>query len=121
VPIATAVGSAMRGWRQPNRATRTDLAGAVAELQFADLFRGSGTIAEEGSVRIDVQGPWTQGPGKNIQAQVGSTSIAGLLIANTLGTAAGAVNQNAVLGAARTALIASAGDGSFRQVTGTQP
>jgi hypothetical protein len=125
MPINVAVNGDIRGWPPSvTRRMRDELAEAVAELGFADLFRGPGTVAEVGNTRIDVQGPWTNGGqriGNNIQAQVGKMSIAALRIADTLGGAVGALNQNAVLQQAQAALNASVRDGQWRELTGTSP
>jgi hypothetical protein len=100
---------------------REALAEAVAQLEFAALFGGPGTIAEAEGVRIDIQGPWNAGPGLNIQAQTGRATISAIRIANTLGAAEGEENQDAVVEAVRAALIAAAQDGEWRDVTGTSP
>lgn len=122
VPVAVAVGGPFPNPANANKKILEQLADAVAELEFADLFRGPGTIAKAGSVRIDVQGPWSAGPGNNIQAQVENAgTIAAILIAHTLGEAQGAVNQNTVLEAARAAIIASGNDRNWRTLTGTEP
>jgi hypothetical protein len=125
MPINTVVSGAVSGWYQTNRNMRRELGEAVALIQFADLFRGAGTIAEEGATRVDVQGQWT-GPGRvrigaNIQAQVSGMSIAALRIADTLGAAVGAIDQANVVTAAQNALNASGVDGLWREVTGTSP
>lgn len=125
MPINTNVDGSVSGWLNPNKTMKSDLREAVALIDFGDLFRGPGTIAKYGNVRIDVQGQWS-GPGggrigANIQAQVNRMSIAAIRVADTLGQAAGAVNQNAVVQAVQNALIASAGDGDWRDITGTSP
>jgi hypothetical protein len=125
MPINTVANGNVSGWYQTNAKMQRELGEAVAQLQFADLFRGPGTIAEEGRTRVDVQGQWT-GPGRvrigaNIQAQVSGMSIAGLKIADSLGAAVGAIEQAAVLTAAQLALNASGADGIWREVTGTSP
>jgi hypothetical protein len=121
MPIATAVAGNIKGWPGTNGAIRAELAQATTQLQFADLFRGPGEIAHSGNVRIDVQGPWTAGPGNNIQAQIGGISIAALRIAFSLGAAAGPLAQGAVVQAAQEALNAGGRDGSWRNMTGTSP
>lgn len=99
-------------------------ADSVAKLDFAGLFRGPGTIVK-GAVRIDVQGPWTDGNhnriGNNIQAQYGGGTVAAIRIADTLGAAVGAVNQLAVVQQAQAALTASFQTSTWQNVTGTSP
>lgn len=103
------------------RQIRDDLDDAIDDLDFADLWRGPGTIAQAGVVRIDIQGPWTAGPGQNIQAQVGRNSIAAIRVGVTLAAAVGAANQAAVVTAVGNALRQSMGGGVWVEVTGTQP
>jgi hypothetical protein len=94
---------------------------ARAELKFEKLFRKPMTIASHGNVRIDVQGPWTPGKGRTIQAQLGKTgTIAAVRLADSLENTKGAVNQDAVVAAVGAALVASL-DGHWRSVTGTMP
>jgi hypothetical protein len=122
VPVAVAVGGPFPNPAKTNKKILEQLDDAVAELEFADLFRGPGTIAEAGIVRIDVQGPLKAGNGNNIQAQVGNAgTIAAILIAHSLGAAQGVVNQNTVLEAAQNAIIASGNDGNWCTLTGTEP
>lgn len=120
MPIEVAVTGEIRNFQAPNRRMRRELAEAVAQLTFAELFRGAGTIAEEGEVRIDIQGVWGAGPGQNIQAQIGRATIAAIRLANSLGAAEGEENEAAVVAAVGAALIAST-DGEWRDVTGEQP
>jgi hypothetical protein len=120
MPIAT-VAAGPANLIQTNAAMRAELAAAAALLQFAALFGAPGTIAVSGVVRIDIQGPWSAGPGRNIQAQVANSSIAAIRLADTLGAAVGAVNQAAVVAAAQAALLASENTGQWQNVTGTSP
>ncbi|MEJ2856257.1 MULTISPECIES: hypothetical protein [unclassified Saccharothrix] len=121
MPITIARGAQMRGWELPKRRLVDDMDSALAEVLYANLWRQGKTIAEYGKVRIDNQGPWTQGPGQNIQAQTGNDSIAGVLLANTLGNAGNPIDQGAVVDAVRRAMSQSVQDGYFYQVTGTVP
>jgi hypothetical protein len=123
VPTAVAVGDPFANPAKTNKTIREELADAVALVEFADLFRGQrSNIAEFGSVRIDVQGPWSAGDGNNIQAQLGKAgTIAAIRIAGSLGDAKGAINQQAVVGAAGNAILASCEDGMWRNLTGTEP
>ena len=102
------------------RRLRTNLAEAAQRLTFINLWR-VGTIAEEEEVRIDVQGVWRAGPGFNIQAQVGRATIAAIRLARTLEQAEGAENEAAVVAAVTAALITSAAEGEWHDVTGEQP
>lgn len=125
MPIDTVEGDQFSGTTPSGRMVK-DLKGAIALLQFADLFRGSGTITKFGKVRIDVQGPWSKPGGRgrlgaNIQAQVGNETIAAIRVADTLGGARGATYELAVVEAVQDALRDSAQDGNWRNITGTSP
>jgi hypothetical protein len=120
MPIEIAVAGPVNNAMPVNRRLRVALAEAAQQLEFAALFGGPGTIAEEEPVRIDVQGPWGAGPGLNIQAQVGNGTIAGIRLAESLGRTR-AEEQAVVVEAVRAALIASANDGLWRDLTGRQP
>ena len=98
---------------------RKELLAVLNELEFANLFRGSRTRATSGTIRIDIQGVWTAGPGSNIQAQTGTDSIAAIRMATSLGTAQTEDGQNEVVAAVSAALVSSAGDGHWYNVTGT--
>lgn len=122
MPIVTAGGGTIRNSTEPNRRMRDDLNDAVTLVDFTGLFRGPGTIAEYGKVRIDVQGQWS-GPGgrrigANIQAQVGGATIAAVRVADTLGTTRDPDEQAEVVRQVVAALVAST-DGTWREVTGT--
>ncbi|KAM9987067.1 hypothetical protein ACTFIY_011471 [Dictyostelium cf. discoideum] len=71
-----------------NKKNKKDLASAADQLQYANIFRnGAGTIANEGSVRIDMQGVFKQNGEKwhNLQAQLngvkGKSTIAHVQVA----------------------------------------
>ena len=122
MPIAVAVGELFANPAKTNKKILEQLADAAALLEFADLFRGLRTIARADTVRIDVQGPWTAGEGNNIQAQIGKVgTIAAILIAGSLGDAAGVINQNTVVEAAQNAILASGNDRRWRILTGMEP
>lgn len=120
MPIVTAPAGRAR-LSPTNGQLRRDLAAAIAQLTFDELWRDPQTIAESGSVRIDIQGPWSAGPGQNIQAQVGGSSIAAMRLANTLAAAVGAAHQGAVVAAVGNALTLSENSGFWQNVTGTSP
>lgn len=121
MPITIARGEKMRNRTAPNKRQIRDMDSALELAQYADLWRQRTTISQYGVVRIDNQGPWSAGPGQNIQAQMGNTSIAGVLLANTLGNAVNPIDQAAVVAAVRQAMDQSAQDGYFYEVTGTVP
>lgn len=120
MPIVTAPAG-VANLDEVNGRTRKDLADAMSELTFANLWRTPRTIAQSGSVRIDIQGPWSAGPGQNIQAQAGNGSVAAIRVASTLEAALGNANQAAVVAAVGSALTASMNSGFWQNVTGTSP
>ncbi|KAN0027606.1 hypothetical protein ACTFIU_010577 [Dictyostelium citrinum] len=78
ISYSLAVVVSQQGGNIPNAAAsnnrnKKDLQSAAEELQYADIFRnGAGTIANEGTVRIDMQGVFTQNGQKwhNLQGQL---------------------------------------------------
>jgi hypothetical protein len=121
MPINTVVpeNGAISGRTATNKAIRSQFAESISKLQFASLWRGPGTLVK-GPPRIDAQGPWTEGPGKNIQGQLGNNTFAAIRIANTLQDV-DVAGQATVLQAAQNALNASCADGNWREITGTVP
>lgn len=118
--ITTTRGAAMRNWTRPNKTMISEMNGALALVQYANIWRNK-KIAQYEDVRIDNQGPWSKGPGVNIQAQTDKASIAGVLLADSLGNAANPIDQAAVVNALQQAMRQSSGDGYFYEVTGTVP
>lgn len=102
-----------------------DLEEAVERLKYADLWRIKSGIAENGDVRIDVQGPWSEDGkriGFNIQAQVARVTIAAIRVSSTLEDGrATLAQQAAVLNAVRAAITAAFHDGNWRNVIGDLP
>ena len=119
MPMQTVVDGPISRWTGTSKELRNQFAESVAQLQFADLWRDPGNIVL-GPPRIDVQGPWTDGPGNNIQGQVGNQSCAALRIANSLADVM-AAHRVQVLQAAQAALNASCRDGQWRNLIGTIP
>ncbi|KAN0043457.1 hypothetical protein ACTA71_011116 [Dictyostelium dimigraforme] len=78
VSYSLAVVVAQQGGNIPNAVTsnnrnKKDLQAAAEELQYSSIFRnGAGTIANEGTVRIDMQGVFTQNGQRwhNLQGQI---------------------------------------------------
>ena len=105
-----------KGLSPSNKALRTSLREACAEIQFQDLWRGQGTIAKCDNVRVDVQDPWSEG-GWNIQAQVGNFSFAAIYLSDSL-EGAGLMAQQGVVNAVGQALANSATSQTWSSVTG---
>ncbi|KAN0034401.1 hypothetical protein ACTFIV_000910 [Dictyostelium citrinum] len=78
ISYSLAVVVSQQGGNIPNAApsnnrNKKDLQSAAEELQYSDIFRnGAGTIANEGTVRIDMQGIFSQNGQKwhNLQGQL---------------------------------------------------
>ncbi|KAM9961036.1 hypothetical protein ACTFIW_010210 [Dictyostelium discoideum] len=96
-----------------NNKNKKDLASAADQLQYANIFRnGAGTIANEGSVRIDMQGVFTQNGQRwhNLQAQLngvkGKSTIAHVQVAENAMTS-NVAGQTQVTNTVITAMMSS--------------
>ena len=106
-----------------NAAQRADATNAIANLQFADLYRNPPfrINGPAGLVRLDVQGA-IAGGGRNWQVQVngvvGASTIATMLIAGTTAGASTPERRAFVQRSARNALVQSLGTGNTYNVNG---
>jgi hypothetical protein len=110
---------------QPNQQQRTAAHEVIAQLQYADLWRGAGTLHQNNLVRVDMQGTIAGNPVRpNIQVQVngirGNSTIAHADVSARLMTNDPA-NQRGVASKVISALNQSLDSGHSYTVTGTGP
>jgi hypothetical protein len=110
---------------QPNQQQKAAAHEVIARLQYADLWRGAGTLHKNNLVRIDMQGTITGDPVRhNIQAQIngvrGNSTIAHADVSASLMTNDPS-NQRGVAGKVISALNQSLDSGCSYRVTGTSP
>lgn len=71
MPINLAQGGPIPNYQAPSNAQRQSAHGVIAQLQYADLWRGAGTLRTDGVMRVDMQGQIAgQPPLSNIQVQI---------------------------------------------------
>ena len=115
MPVNVVAGGDMRNTpsKPPNTTMRRDAATAIGEIEYADVWREGQTIAEEGTVHLDVQGATTNPPGVNLQVQLSgvrsNSTIATALVEQQVRTSAGnnRVFQDMALNLIRQALTQS--------------
>ena len=108
------------GVMHPNQ--QHDAMHAIDAIDFADVWRGAGTIANVGTVRVDVQGR-TGGGQQNLQAQIngiqGHSTVAAVLIADTVGETSIEAQRVYALRKIKNALFSSLNDGHIYSVSGS--
>ncbi|PRP90769.1 hypothetical protein ENSA5_62030 [Enhygromyxa salina] len=104
----------------PNAGQRRDCHDVIAQLQFADLGRGPGTLHTVGAVRLDMQGHNAAGDA-NIQVQIGGGSCASALISHTVLAITDPANQRGGAQGARSVLEQSLDSVTNWQLNGTLP
>lgn len=112
--------NAIRGLVVPNAAQRADCQAVIAQLVFADLGRGAGTLHTVGTARLDMQGHTAAGDA-NLQVQIGGGSVAAALVAGTVAAIADPANQRGGANGAISVLNQSMDSGSVWTLTGTLP
>ena len=126
MPVTITQGNPIPGFPANLNANQRNAAhNLIAQLQFADLWRGPGTLHTSGNMRIDMQGVIPaagQTPAQqNIQVQTGNLTIAHANVSHSMGNITNPENQ---LGAVRrviSALEQSLDTGHSFTVTGTIP
>lgn len=113
-------GNAIAGIIVPNAAQRAACQDVIAQLQFADLGRGAGTLHTVGAARLDMQGRTAAGAA-NLQVQIGGNTAACALVAATVQGINDPQNRVGGANAAISALNQSLDSGTIWNVTGTLP
>lgn len=121
MPIAkTNTGNAINNRIVPNATQREDCYQVIAQLDFADLGRGAGTLHTVNGVRLDMQGHNAAG-WANLQVQIGNRTAACALIAPSIQAIVDPTNQRGGANAAISALNQSLDHGTIWTVTGGIP
>lgn len=121
MPIVKAnSGTAIAGIIVPNAAQKTACQDVIAQLQFADLGRGPGTLHTVGVARLDMQGHTAAGVA-NLQVQIGGNTAACALVAGSIQAITDPTNQRGGANAAISALNQSLDSGTIWNVTGNVP
>jgi hypothetical protein len=115
----TNTNNPIRGRVVPNASQRADCQAVIAQLTFADLGRGAGTLHTVGSARLDMQG--NTGGSANLQVQIGTGTVAAGLVSNTLLETPDPLNQKGVAHAAISILNQSLDTGTVWQLAGKLP
>ena len=113
-------GNRIRGVGQPTPRQRSDCHEVIAQLDFADLGRGAGTLHEFGQVRLDLQGRTGAGD-VNLQVQIGRATVAAALIAHTVLGAGDEANRRGAASAAISVLNQSLDSGTIWHLAGSLP
>lgn len=116
----TNTGNPIRGILVPNAAQRRDCQAVIALLTFADMGRGSGTLHTSGVARLDMQGRTAAGDA-NLQVQIGGSTVAAALIANSVLATTDPTNQRGASNGAISVLNQSMDSGTIWNLTGTLP
>lgn len=94
----------------------------INAIDFADVWRGAGTIVNEPLARLDVQGRTAAGE-QNLQVQIngvnGNSTVAAALIAESVQDASTKAQQVYAVRKIKDALFSSMNDGHIYRVTGT--
>ena len=95
---------------------------AINAIDFADVWRGAGTIVNQGLVRLDVQGRTAAGE-QNLQVQIngvnGNSTVAAALIAESVQDASIEAQRVYAVRKIKDALFSSMNDNHIYRVTGT--
>lgn len=113
-------GAAIRGRVIPAARDMEDCNAVIAQLDFADLGRGAGTLHVSGHVRLDMQGR-TAGGDANIQVQIGDGTVAAAMIFNSAQHTTDPNNQRGVANGAISVLNQSMDTGTVWNLTGSLP
>ena len=116
----TDTGNPIRGIVIPNNAQRSDCQDVIAQLTFADLGRGAGTLHTSGNARLDLQGHTANGS-VNLQVQIGGGTTAAALVAPTVLQITDPINQRGGANGAISVLNQSLDSGTVWTLTGTLP
>ena len=116
----TNTGNPIRGIVVPNAAQRRDCQAVIVKITFADMGRGQGTLHTVGQARLDVQGRTAAGD-VNLQVQIGNSTAAAVLIANSVLQTTDPINQTGASNGAISVLNQSLDSGTIWNLTGTLP
>ncbi|PMR68296.1 hypothetical protein [Halomonas heilongjiangensis] len=105
-----------------NQNQHADAVAAINSLTDTAIWRGAGTIINQGTVRIDVQG-YTGAGDLNLQAQIngvsGNSTVAAILVAASVAEANIPAQHVYATRKLKNALFESMNDGYIYRVSGT--
>ncbi|PXX99260.1 hypothetical protein [Halomonas sp. LBP4] len=105
-----------------NQSQHGDAVADINSLADTAIWRGAGTIINQGTVRIDVQG-YTGAGDLNLQAQIngvnGNSTVAAILVAPSVGQANTQAQHVYATRKLKNALFESMNDGYIYRVSGT--
>ncbi len=125
MPITVVQGGAIANYHQPSNAQKNSSHDVIAKLQYADLWRGAGTLRDNGVMRVDMQGHIPGPPIQyNIRVQVdgmrGNSTVAHANVSSSIQSDDPA-NQQGALNKVISALNQSLDSGHSYTVAGTNP
>ncbi|MBY5524414.1 hypothetical protein HFO60_26900 [Rhizobium leguminosarum] len=116
----TNTNNAIRGRIVPSCGQRNDCKAVIAQITFADLGRGAGTLHSVGVARVDMQGRTAAGDA-NIQVQMGGHTVAAAMIFNSVQQTTDPANQRGAANGTISVLNQSMDSGTVWNLTGTLP
>ena len=116
------MGDVRNAYGNMNANQERDARLAINAIDFADVWRGAGTIVNQGLVRLDVQGRTAAGE-QNLQVQIngvnGNSTVAAALIAESVQDASIEAQRVYAVRKIKDALFSSMNDNHIYRVTGT--
>lgn len=116
------MGDVRNAYGNMNANQERDARLAINAIDFADVWRGAGTIVNQGLVRVDVQGRTGAGE-QNLQVQIngvnGNSTVAAALIAESVQDASIEAQRVYAVRKIKDALFSSMNDSHIYRVTGT--
>ena len=116
------MGDVRNAYGNMNANQERDARLAINAIDFADVWRGAGTIVNQGLVRLDVQGRTAAGE-QNLQVQIngvnGNSTVAAALIAESVQNANIEAQRVYAVRKIKDALFSSMNDNHIYRVTGT--
>lgn len=116
------MGDVRNAYGNMNANQERDARLAINAIDFADVWRGAGTIVNQGLVRLDVQGRTGAGE-QNLQVQIngvnGNSTVAAALIAESVQDASIEAQRVYAVRKIKDALFSSMNDNHIYRVTGT--
>ncbi|MQX99057.1 hypothetical protein GHK03_23895 [Sinorhizobium medicae] len=116
----TDTNNPIRGVTNPNKVQRKDCVAVIAQITFADLGRGAGTLHTVGVARVDMQGRTEEGHA-NIQVQIGGSTVAAAIIFKSVQQTTDPANQRGAANGTISVLNQSMDSGTVWNLTGTLP
>lgn len=110
----------IRGLITPNASQRKDCQDVIAKFDFAGLGKKAGTLHTSGSARIDMQGYTAKGQA-NLQVQIGSATVAAVLVESAAWSTTNAENQKGIQNAVISVLNQSLDSSTVWELQGKLP